>query len=132
MPWIEVYSPALNQNQKKEVATRLVEAVVKTLNVPQDMPGVEFKTNQPENLFVKGQFLSEKQGEQTYHLNIIAPPINAEQKRALYQALHHAFSQAMNLNEPAQQNLCMSLIELPMDNFAKGGRPMSEQLAGKR
>lgn len=132
MPWFEFYSvPELTQEQRKSLATQFTEAITKTLNTPKDFVGINFDTYKPDHIWTKQGFLSEKPGEQMYHLCMFVPVLKPEQKKEIYNNITQIVTKVLNLNEQKQREFGISLQELPMDNYSLGGKPISEVLAVK-
>lgn len=132
MPWLEFYSPELTQDQRKNLAMQFTETVARILNAPKDFVGIKFDTYKPDYIWNKQGFLSEKPGEQMYHLSMFCPLLKPEQKKELYQQITQIATKVLNLNEQKQREFGISLQELPMDNYSLGGKPITEVLTATK
>jgi phenylpyruvate tautomerase PptA (4-oxalocrotonate tautomerase family) len=128
MPFLRVYSPELDLEQKRLFAHELTEGILRALGLPEqyrDRTAIHFVGYRPEEMAIGGRLAVDSQ-QAEYILEIVEQDLTQRKKEALVRVLTPLAARLFGLNADQIWHITMRFVSYSADDYAIGGRFVSE------
>jgi len=128
MPYIRIFSQDFPTNKKREMVREITNAIMRAENLAESQRGfctVHFMPYRGEDFAIGGTLLSDSK-HKDYFIEVHERNLNEQKKKAIVKELTSTLARLFELKPDQLFDLNIMIYEYNPQNFAIGGRFMSE------